>query len=175
MSGTSSREAVALKRSVVAADPRTRGQVMADTLVSRATGLSEPDQVPIELQLVITDKSLLAGGRTPADIPSYGPLPAGMARYLIAGLHPKTKLWLRRLYADPEDGHLVRMESKRRLFPKPQRCNQVKESTGWSSTPETDGTVVTTTPTGHRYSSLPPPRVGVPIEVDFWPAWAEAA
>ncbi len=201
-------------------DPRTRGQVMADTLVSRATGLSEPDQVPIELQLVITDKSLLAGGRTPADLVSYGPLPAGMARYLVASLQPETRLWLRRLYTDPKNGQLVAMESQRRLFPKPlrqfllardqlcrtpwcgapirhsdhvqparsggptsaangqglcERCNQVKESMGWRSTPEADGTVVTTTRSGQRYSSLPPPRTGIAIRVDIWPARAEAA
>jgi len=98
-------------------DPRTRSQVMADTLTTRITGQTQPDQTPIELQLVITDHTLLAGGHTPADIPGYGPVPAGIARYLIAALHPDTRLWFRRLYTHPTTRQLVAMESSRRLFP----------------------------------------------------------
>lgn len=102
-------------------DPRSRAQVMADTLVTRVTGQSEADQVPVEIQLVMTKESLLSGGRVPADINHYGPIPAGVARGLVAGLHPETKLWLRRLYADPKTGQLVAMESDRRRFPEPLR------------------------------------------------------
>jgi hypothetical protein len=38
------------------------------------------------------------------------------------------------------------------------RCNQVKESAGWTARPRPDRTVVTTTPTGHRWLSRPPDR-----------------
>jgi hypothetical protein len=41
-------------------DPRTRSQIMADTLVERLTGQATADAVPIEVQLVITDHTLLA-------------------------------------------------------------------------------------------------------------------
>lgn len=102
-------------------DSRSRAQVMADTLVTRTTGQSEADQVPVELQLVMTDRALFQGGHTPADITCYGPLPAGIARYLLASLAPKTALWLRRLYTDPTSGELIAMESRRRRFPRPLR------------------------------------------------------
>ena len=37
-------------------------------------------------------------------------------------------------------------------------CNQVKESRGWSAAVGRDGTVSTSTPTGHRWDSAPPDR-----------------
>lgn len=43
-----------------AGDPRSRGQVMADVLVARLTGAEHAGQIPLELQLVLTDKALLA-------------------------------------------------------------------------------------------------------------------
>ena len=42
-------------------DGRSRGQIMADTLVERVTGQTRADQVPVEVQLVMTDRTLLAG------------------------------------------------------------------------------------------------------------------
>jgi len=186
-------------------DPRSQAQVMADTLVARATGQAEADQVPVEVQVVMTDATLFAGANTPAEIVGYGPLPAGIARYLLARLHPETALWLRRLYTEPRTGRLVAMESKRRRFPKAmrrfflardqlcrtpwcgapirhadhvrpvhwggptslangqglcERCNQLKEADQWVASAGPDGCVVTSTPTGHHYQSLPPPRLG---------------
>jgi hypothetical protein len=37
---------------------RGRGQVMADTLVQRVTGLPDPAHVPVEIQVVVTDRAL---------------------------------------------------------------------------------------------------------------------
>jgi len=42
-------------------DERGRGQIMADTLVERITGQTTAAQVPVEVQLVITDRSLFTG------------------------------------------------------------------------------------------------------------------
>ncbi|MFF2604991.1 HNH endonuclease [Arthrobacter koreensis] len=39
-------------------DARSRGQIMADTLVERVTGQAAADRVPVEVQLVITDRTL---------------------------------------------------------------------------------------------------------------------
>jgi len=39
-------------------DPRGRGQVMADTLVERVTGQTNADQVPVHINLVMTDHTL---------------------------------------------------------------------------------------------------------------------
>jgi len=139
-----------------AGDPRSRGQVMADTFAERVTHAAaqtaaEPnraiDDVPadvsVEVQLVMTDRALIAGDDTPAHIPGYGPVPARWARELLTrGIFEEpvapsgpakreqplddadqgsrrrgAKIWLRRLYTHPETGTLVAMDSHRRLFP----------------------------------------------------------
>lgn len=46
-------------------DPRSQGQIMADTLIARLTGLERAADVPIELQLVLTDDALLADALSP--------------------------------------------------------------------------------------------------------------
>jgi hypothetical protein len=243
-------------------DPRTRGQLMADTLVQRVTGQAHADQTDLRVTLLVTDHTLLAGGDQPAHLDGYGPVPAPLARRL---LHPDTtspdhggadtddtgtdgtgtddtdgtgtpqpdtmqpgttqpdtmqpgtggtetehaKVWLRRLYTHPGTGHLVALESTRRLFPAGlrrllvyrdqfcrtpwcgapirhadhvvpatrggptsagngqglcQACNQTKRLPGWTALPNPhDGTVQTTTPTGHSYTSHPPPPPGHPL------------
>ena len=65
-----------------AGDPRTRGQLKADALVERITGT--PGGITgIEIQLVMTDRTLLQGDPEPARLPGYGIVPAGWARELI--------------------------------------------------------------------------------------------
>ena len=63
-------------------DPRSRGQIMADTLVQRLTGQATAEDVPVEVNLIITDDTLLAAGPEPAHLLGYGPLPAPTARHL---------------------------------------------------------------------------------------------
>lgn len=101
-----------------AGDTRTRGQVMADTLVERTTGQADAAAVPVEVQIVITDEALLSDSVTPARLEGYGPIPAGIARRLASLGAANDQLWVRRLYANPGSGRLVAMESKKRLFPK---------------------------------------------------------
>ena len=130
-----------------AGDPRTRGQLMSDTLVERTTGT--PGGITgIEIQLVMTDRTLLQGDSEPARLPGYGIIPGGWARELLAGSgHGKgpgtgagnpvkaddggkdsdtgadtatrhaLNVWLRRLYTAPGTGELVAMDSRARLFP----------------------------------------------------------
>jgi hypothetical protein len=43
-----------------------------------------------------------------------------------------------------------------------ETCNQVKETPGWTARPRTDGTVLTTTPSGHTWMSHPRSRWGPP-------------
>lgn len=101
-------------------DPRGRGQLMADTLVARVTGAPVVDGrpvVPIALGLVMTDQALLAGAPDVAHLPGHGPIPAGLARELVADhLDAGDRLWLRRLYTSPTTGELVAMDSRQRLF-----------------------------------------------------------
>ncbi|SKB60963.1 protein of unknown function, partial [Arthrobacter sp. 49Tsu3.1M3] len=62
-----------------AGDPRGRGQLMADALVERTTGT--PGGISgVEIQLVITDRTLFQGNSEPARLPGYGTVPAGWAR-----------------------------------------------------------------------------------------------
>ncbi len=101
-------------------DGRSRGQVMADTFVERATGRSATTPTPIAVNLVLSDRTLLSGDTTPANISGYGPIPAEVARGLVsaAATHSRSRATLRRLYAHPRSGALVAMESRTRRFPK---------------------------------------------------------
>ena len=66
-----------------AGDPRTRGQLMADTLVERTTGT--PGGISsIEIQLIMTDRTLLQADTEPARLPGYGTVPAHWARELLS-------------------------------------------------------------------------------------------
>ncbi|WP_235835494.1 MULTISPECIES: DUF222 domain-containing protein [Arthrobacter] len=69
-------------RSSAGGEARSRGQVMADTLVERTTG-TRAGITGIDLQLVMTDRTLLQGHSEPARIPGYGIVPATWARTLL--------------------------------------------------------------------------------------------
>jgi hypothetical protein len=191
-----------------AGDPRTRGQIMADTLVERVTGRAQADRVPVAVRLVMTDRALLEGSDDPAHLDGYGPVPASTARRIMAD--GEAEVWLRRLFTHPDTAELVAMDARARRFPTGlselislrdqicrtpwcdapirhtdhvrrvaeggetsaangqgmcEQCNYVKEAPGWSAVPEPAScpgrhVVTTTTPTGHAYSSRPPPMPG---------------
>ncbi|MGY2703814.1 hypothetical protein ACVW2K_003398 [Nocardioides sp. HB32] len=105
---------------VASGEPRSRGQLMADTLVARVTGAPLVDGrpvVPVTLGLVMTDAALLGGAPDTAHLPGHGPVPAELARSLVADhLDTGSRLWLRRLYASPDTGELVALDSHQRLF-----------------------------------------------------------
>jgi hypothetical protein len=111
---------VAADRAAAEGDPCTRSQVMADILVARITGNPTIDGRPIPqitLGLVMTDQALLAGAHDTAHLDGHGPIPAGLARELLADhLDTGSRAWLRRLYTHPETGELVAMDSRQRLF-----------------------------------------------------------
>ena len=111
-------------------DPRSRGQLMADTLVERITGIAGGVS-RVEVQLIMTDRALLQGDSEPARIPGYGIVPASWARHLLhtsptgppadppaapTANRQAFEVWLRRLYTAPATGDLVAMDSKARLF-----------------------------------------------------------
>lgn len=101
-------------------DGRSRGQVMADTLVERVTGRSAAIPSPIAVNLVLSAQTLLGGDHAPADIAGYGPIPAAVARAMVlsAVADRRSRATLRRLYAHPRSGALVAMESRSRIFPR---------------------------------------------------------
>jgi len=107
---------------------------MADALVERTTGA--PGGISgIEIQLVMTDRTLFQGDSEAARLPGYGVVPAGWARQLLARAgdttgagqgtaagsdtdgSPAFRLWLRRLYTAPGTGELIALDSRARLFP----------------------------------------------------------
>ena len=111
----------ALRREAdICVDGRSRGQVMADTLVERVTGRSAATATPIAVNLVLSDETLMGGSSAPADVSGYGPIPAAVARGLISRAvgDERSRATLRRLYAHPTSGALMTMESRARLFPR---------------------------------------------------------
>ena len=102
-------------------DQRGRGQIMADTLVERVTGQAAAPDVPVTVNLIMTDETLLENGAEPAIIDGYGPIPAPLARDLITTPADDTPMWLRRLHTSPDTGQLVAMDSKQRNFSPAQR------------------------------------------------------
>ncbi len=65
-------------------DGRPRGQVMADTLVERVTGRRATVPTPVAVNLVLSDETLLGGADAPGEISGYGPIPAAVARRMVA-------------------------------------------------------------------------------------------
>ena len=117
-------------------DERTKGQVMADSLVSAVVTSAQardraatrwnptppeeqaPAPVGLGLNLVMSDRSLFGVSEEPAHLDGYGPIPAELARELVTGACSRSeKLWLRRLYTSPATGELLAMDARSRLFP----------------------------------------------------------
>ena len=126
-------------------DPRSKGQVMADTLVDSVLAAAAhrddaqtrwdatPDQskrppqpaptsqpaVGVSLGLVMTDAALFGISDEPAHVEGYGPVPAELAREIVAGACSSSEqVWLHRLYTSPTTGELVAMDARGRNFPR---------------------------------------------------------
>ena len=112
-----------------AGDGRGAGQIMADTLIERVTG-REPghaDDVPVMINLLVSDQTLLADqtqpaeGDQPAVVPEGMPVGAGtvpgpVARNLAAHGIDADVAWLRAIYVDPH-GRLLATTSASRFHP----------------------------------------------------------
>lgn len=120
----------AARTAVAGGEARSRSQLMADLLVSGITspprgvpgdaeqappGTGLPHGVGVEIQLIMTDRTLLDGAADPALLAGHDSIPAPLARRLLADLDGSAKVWVRRLYTDR--GRLTGMDSSRRLFP----------------------------------------------------------
>lgn len=103
-------------------ESRTRGQLMADSLVAAVTGAPaslapdpdvtpQPAVPPVAVNLLVPLGTLV--GDTPARLDGFGPIPADLARQLIE----KSGERLRRIFTDPDSGDLISMESKARHYP----------------------------------------------------------
>jgi hypothetical protein len=104
-------------------DERGAGQIMADTLIERVTGRDPgaADDVPVTINLLVSDQSLLADGTQPGVVVEGMPVGAGIvpgpvARNLAAQGIDADAAWLRMIYADPK-GRLLATTSKARFHP----------------------------------------------------------
>ncbi|WP_166608141.1 DUF222 domain-containing protein [Kineococcus siccus] len=121
-------------------DERGRGQVMADTFVQRITGRDpSTEAVPVVVHLVMDTDTLLNAGDVSASIPGHGPVPAAVARELLACAAEAGLASVRRLFTAPDPSQLVALESRQRAFPdglaaflraRDQRC-----ATPWCEAP----------------------------------------
>jgi hypothetical protein len=110
-------------RAKAAGDARTRGQIMADTLVDRVVspGVAEAATgTSLMVNVVVPDTVLLcdSGADGAVEVQGYGPVPGELVRSWIADhLDAGVDVFIRRLYETPATGALVAMDSKARLFP----------------------------------------------------------
>ncbi len=111
-------------RRKAAGDPRSRGQIMADTLTSRVVSPSVAEAAtgsPLMVNVIVSDEVLLGDPGTDgaAEVEGYGPVPGELLRSWIADhLDAGVDVFVRRLYETPATGALMAMDSKARLFPK---------------------------------------------------------
>ena len=205
-----------------AGDERTRGQVMADELVQRVTGSAgdrSSSNPQVKLNVVMSDHALFGESDDAAHLDGFGPIPAELAREIVAGAcRAAERVWLRRLYCSPDSGRLVAMDANARLFPQSmarfvrlrdqvcrtpwcdapirhidhvedhhsggptsvvngqgvcESCNHAKQANRWRASPGPDGTITTTTPTGHSYRSRAPAVATItkrdlpPLRIDY--------
>ena len=113
----------------VGGETRTRNQVMVDHLVELVTGQTVATDVPVTVNLIMTDHALFqtdtnndgAGSEEPAHLVGGGTIPAELARRMIGDPSADTAMFLRRLYTHPETGQLASMDTRARLFTGNQR------------------------------------------------------
>ena len=98
---------------VAGGDDRTRGQIMADTLVERLTGQARAADVAVEVQLVVPAEVVSdpESNRT-VTVTGGGPLPGPLARDLVD--QSRGAKHVRRLHTTP-DGQLSGIDPKRRF------------------------------------------------------------
>jgi hypothetical protein len=106
-----------------AGDERGAGQIMADALIERVTGRGpgRADDVPVAINLLVSDEALLAEGDQPGVVVEgmavgAGVVPAPVTRNLVARGLDADAAWLRAIYVDPH-GRLLATTSKARFHP----------------------------------------------------------
>jgi hypothetical protein len=105
-------------RARAAGDGRSRGQIMADTLVRRVVNPGEGERaVPLMINVVVPDSVLLGDDDGFGWVEHYGPVPGDLLReWIAANAEQGVDQFVRRLYASPKTGELVSMDSKSRRF-----------------------------------------------------------
>jgi hypothetical protein len=88
---------------IAAGDERSRDQIMADTLVEWLTGQTRPQDINVDVQILMPIDSLtdLQNSRT-ATVAGCGPLPGPLARQII--ITSAGRKWWQRLFTAHHDG-----------------------------------------------------------------------
>lgn len=97
------------------AEGRSRGQLVADAFVGRLTGLVTSTATPVAVHVVMSAETLLGDGEEPAELVGHGPLPASVARAMVAAA-PEEQSSIRRLFRLDATDRLVAMDSAARRF-----------------------------------------------------------
>ncbi|QIK74787.1 HNH endonuclease [Nocardioides piscis] len=97
-------------------DERSRGQLVADTLVGRLGGLSRSAPLPTALKLIVSAETLLGDGREPGYVMGAGYVPASVARSLALAGAQHASSTIQRLFAMPRTGALLAVESASSFF-----------------------------------------------------------
>ena len=95
---------------LAAGDNRSRGAVMADTAFERVMGRPAWVAEPVAVNLVLSDETLFGDDDSPAVLEGFGPIPAGVARNLVADAladQQSRATNTGRLYRHPKTGALV--------------------------------------------------------------------
>lgn len=107
-------------------DQRSLDQIRADLFVERLTGLVTADAISFEVGVTMSTDALLGEDDEPADLGGHGPVPAALARRLLAdaalrddvpdGDRDGVRVFVRRLFTDPLDGRVTGSDTHRRRF-----------------------------------------------------------
>ncbi|MCW2824612.1 MAG: endonuclease, partial [Aeromicrobium sp.] len=145
-------------------DPRSRGTIMAETLVERVTGRAFADDVDVEVQVVMDADTVFNGGDTPADLVGYGPPAADATRARSTPTSEPATAGAGNPGATAASATPTTSPISSSVAPPPpttakalcKRSHSIKHQPGWHVTSSGKATIWRT-PTGHEYRSDPPP------------------
>ena len=108
-------------RRKAAGDSRSRGAIMADTLVERIlrphVAGSGPAEIPLTINVVVPDTVLLGDRDGSGWVEQYGEVPGDLLReWIAANAAHGVRDWVQRLYQSPKTGQLVAMDQRGRYF-----------------------------------------------------------
>ena len=101
-----------------AGDERSRDQIMSDTLRDRVLGGEGSEaNLPLMINVIVPDSVLLGDDDGVGWVQDYGAVPGDLLREWIAANEEQgVEQFVRRLYASPQTGELVAMDSKATKF-----------------------------------------------------------
>jgi hypothetical protein len=97
-------------------DERSRSMILTDLLIARLTGRAAHGPQAVALKLLVSAETLLGDEDEPGQVVGHGPVPASVARALVARSVQHVASSIQRLFHAPASGALIAMESASSLF-----------------------------------------------------------